>query len=387
MPSKKTTKRAREAVDAVEAQVPEKKAKQNEEFKPVIEAIQAAELSDSCRAMLLSFVPACLDTPRESRDSLQNLAVDLLSKFFDSRRAEMKKAIEEESEKLVAWETGAGELDAKVAKAQQELTEVGEAKHEEKKKELATASQAMVASKAAASDAKEAQKSGDATYEDAVAEKKAVEAIVTTNLPSLKEGQWAADTAQGQIDGIMPLAKKLKLDASLVSAMPSSLIKAPADRGPFDQMVIQQLEEVLQAKSISLAEQIEAEGPAVKERAAAVEQAQKAADEAKLRQQQAASAVFEAQAVVKDLQTALGEAKAEKESYGPKFKAATQVRDSKTKELEVFETVSLVCFEKLRERAAEPAMEPEKAASEPATTPSKVVELATPGVQVAVGGQ
>lgn len=392
MAPKRVNKRAREAAEekAVADSAPaEKVAKQSDVLKPVAEAIETADLPDSCRAMLLSFVPVCLDSPREERDSLQSLAVDMLSKFFASRRACMKKAIEDESAKLVEWEANAGDLDAKVAAAERELAEKGEASLEVKKKELAVASQAMVATKAAATDAKEAQKAGDVTHQEALEEQQGVEAILKDNLVALKEGNWEAAKAQGCIEGLMPLAKRLKLDPSLISAMPSSLIKAPSERGPFDLMVIQQLEEILHAKAKSLAEQIQADGPAVQERAAAVDVAQHAAEEAKQRQQQAASAVFEAQAVVKDLQAALDETKATKESFAPKFREAAGVRDRKMKELEVFETVSLVSFEKLKDRTtSEMSGAADKTKSEEAPTPSKVVEQPTSAaMQVAVGGQ
>eukprot|EP00929_Paragymnodinium_shiwhaense_P057442 TRINITY_DN2874_c0_g1_i1.p1 TRINITY_DN2874_c0_g1~~TRINITY_DN2874_c0_g1_i1.p1 ORF type:complete len:394 (+),score=147.03 TRINITY_DN2874_c0_g1_i1:71-1252(+) len=393
MAPKRGNKRAREAaepaVDAA-ADATEKASKQLEQLRPVAEAIEASTLSDSCKAMLLAFVPVCLDTPCDARDPLQAMAVSMLGQFFEARQAEFTKAIEEESAKLVEVEAGAGDLDAKVSNAERQLAEVGEASLEAKKKELAAASQAMVATKAAAADAKEAQRNGDATYADALEEKTAVEAILSENLPALRDSNWEAIQAKVHIEAMMPVAKRLKLDASLLSAMPSSLIKEPNQRGPFDQMVIQQLEEVLNSKAVTLGQQIEAEGPAAQDRAAAVEAAQKAAEEAKVRQQQAASAVFEAQAVVKDLNAALDEAKAAKEGFGPQFREATQVRDRKVKELEAFESINTVCFTKFRDRTSENSTAGSGAAvaEVTGTSPKKVVEQAVhPATQVAVGGQ
>ena len=70
-----------------------------------------------------------------------------------------------------------------------------------------------------------------------------------------------------------------------MTALPTSLLKKPADRGSFDAMVVAQLQEGLGKRLAQLNETIQTGAPAAQQRLAAVEQAKKDLDVSKLKQQ------------------------------------------------------------------------------------------------------
>lgn len=327
--------------------VPEKKGKVELSIEAVAKAIESADLPENCKAMLLSMVPVSLDTAVENRHDLQAMAVTMISDVMATERAAMEQAIRDEEAKLNEVEASRGGLDSKVTDADQELAE-RVVKVEERKKVLAVASQEVLSAKAGAAEAKEAQRRSAIAADTLVAEKKAVEAILEEHFKPLKDGTWEA--AQVHISALLPLAKRIDLDASLVSAMPSSCTKKPEERGPFDQMVITQLEETLLAKVASLTEQVEAAGPEGVTRAAAAEAALEALESSKARQQQAASDVFEVQAAQREAAGKLEAAKATLANYEPAYKQATEVRDQKKTRLETFLSWNVAAFELLRDR-------------------------------------
>ena len=70
-----------------------------------------------------------------------------------------------------------------------------------------------------------------------------------------------------------------------MTALPTSLLKKPAERGSFDAMVVAQLQEGLGKRLAQLNETIQTGAPAAANRLAAVEQAKKDLEMSKLKQQ------------------------------------------------------------------------------------------------------
>merc|ERR1719401_837950 len=81
--------------------------------------------------------------------------------------------------------------------------------------------------------------------------------------------------AQGDTDGAetVALCQRYNLDESLCQALPGTCSRTPAERGPFDKMVLDQLETCLKQKLAEISTAIEAEIPAAKERVSAVSEA------------------------------------------------------------------------------------------------------------------
>lgn len=368
-------------------------APKRSKLEPIVKALEGAELPEDCRAMLISMVPGCLETAADERQELQAMAVSMIDDVFQARQTAMEQAILDAEAKLVDIEAGRGSLDGNVAKADTELAErvvIVEAR----KKVLATASQEVVAAKSAAGDAREAQRLSDEEHIKVAGEKSTLEAVLRDHFTPLKEGKWES-TCGVHLGALLPVAKRIELDQSLVSAMPSSCSKKPEERGPFDQMVVTQLEELLVQKVAAFVAQLEAAGPQAEERRLTAEAAQKNADEAKERQQQAASEVFSAQASQREQSAALDAAKAAVQNFEPTLRAATEAIEQAKASLEEFRSCNLVCFETARDAKTEVAATPEAAVSEvTADAPApeaKIVqeddERSAALHQVAVGGQ
>ena len=72
----------------------------------------------------------------------------------------------------------------------------------------------------------------------------------------------------------------------MIQALPTSILKKPADRGSFDAMVVAQWEEGLGKRVCQLSDTIASGEPAAAARVAAVEQAKKELEVAKGKQQE-----------------------------------------------------------------------------------------------------
>lgn len=70
-----------------------------------------------------------------------------------------------------------------------------------------------------------------------------------------------------------------------MTALPTSILKKPADRGSFDAMVVAQLQEGLGKRLAQLNETIQTGAPAAAHRLASVDQAKKDLEMSKLKQQ------------------------------------------------------------------------------------------------------
>lgn len=299
-------------------------------------------------------VPGCLETPADERQEFQALAVGMIGDALSGRRASLQQAVRDEDAKVHDVEASRAALEQKVSEAEDLLAASAELV-EERRRALSTASQEVLATKTALNEAQEVRRQGDAAMLTVSKDKEAVEVALEENFRPLKDGTWETAQAKAHIGALVPLVKRINLEMSLVTALPSSCTKPPSERGPFDQMVVDKLEELLLAKVKEFADKLEAAGPEFANRAAALEAAQKAADDTRERQTQAAAAVVEAQGAYQEKVAAVNEAKAALLASEPTYKATTKARDEKQAVLEAFETSSLKCFEFLRDRPAKKA--------------------------------
>merc|ERR1712150_191460 len=81
---------------------------------------------------------------------------------------------------------------------------------------------------------------------------------------------------------IMRLAKKLGLEDSLLTALPSACAAMPSRRGSFDKMVVNELESIFQAKFAALVEEMNAEAEAIANHAAVVTAAEQRSREQRM---------------------------------------------------------------------------------------------------------
>ena len=204
---------------------------------------------------------------------------------------------------------------------------------------------------------------------------------------------WEAGQSKYHIDILAPLVKRVKLDESLATALPSSLTKKPAERGPFDRTVVEQLELGLQAKITEFINFVDAADTRAAAHVAAVDGARCAYEATKERQQHAASELATAVATQRVLASTLANAKAEAEAFGPEHAKATQACSDQALTLQAFESGAIACFEAIQNRTNSLAIELTAAPADARTTEiyaSKVIDEApdvTSAPRLSVGGQ
>merc|ERR1719409_1327940 len=110
-------------------------------------------------------------------------------------------------------------------------------------------------------------------------EKTLIEKALSENFLPLKQGCEPSD-AKVHAEVLVPLASRIKLDESLVVALPGFCAKQPSERGAFDQMIVEQLEKEMMQKVSALAQMLIDSEASKTEFATAVEAARSSAEKA-----------------------------------------------------------------------------------------------------------
>jgi len=269
MAPKKGTKRAQEAkVGSVPA---EKKPKTDSKFTPIIEGIQSADfLNETCRQMLLAAIPSSLGTPSNLRHEIQHSFVQMVGEALDEVEACKRRDFEEQSCKLQEVEESRAALMHKLTDAKEALTNANSLV-ESRKSALADQAKALSDAQVALKKEKEAQRTGDIASDEANNMKLALDKVIEKDLKVIVAGECAAADASAHYEALAPFFGDLRLDDSLKTAMPITCVKPKAERGAFDNMVIEQLEKTFSNKASELLQKVEEAAPKKAERDAAVE--------------------------------------------------------------------------------------------------------------------
>lgn len=140
---------------------------------------------------------------------------------------------------------------------------------------------------------------------------------IEKDLVALMEGTAEPAELKKHFKPIEGLLKTLKLDESLMTALPGTCMKKADARGPFDQMVIQALEKNLKEKFDELEKLIADEAPAAKERSDAVEAASQVVNKARETQTGVVNEVREAEKEESDAKEAVRAAQQGLDDYEP----------------------------------------------------------------------
>jgi len=272
---------------------------------------------------------------------------DVIAGVQERLNAELTAA----EEALATAERTRAELRQREAEAVAALTQRQEAV-KAKEAELASRSEVVQTAKIQLSEAKEAQRIGDASLVETRKDKEVLDAALEGNVRPLREaGAFKAEDVEGHVSALMPLARKLGLEDSLLTALPAACACPPDRRGSFDGMVVDQLEENLKRRVAELAGVLDGGAGAAGERAAAVAAAQQALDTASDVQQAAAAELVAAQAEQLRGAEALMAAETAQGAQASEVGTATEARDKKAVELQNFTGYNLECFHALRDKA------------------------------------
>lgn len=326
---------------------PQKKTKVDPKIVSVKQTIDSAELPEPCKAMLLAMIPHSLCVPQNLRTEPQSRAVDMVGEVYDSIELKLRNAAESESAKVTEIEASKAAMDAALGEAETRHSATS-ATVDGCKAVLAQCFSTANESKIALAASEESERAGNSPGCVAEEEHKGLNSALDEHLKVLKEGSWETGSAKRHLDALLPLATRLT-DESLVTALPSTCIKPPAERSTFDNMVIDQLESSLVLRLKQLSSDIEAEKPAKAQRAAEVATAQQVLKDAEVAQQKASDDTASGLSAQKDALAVLELAKTDVAAFKPTLRKAKEAADEAQAELELFhDNCRVGCFDSLK---------------------------------------
>lgn len=332
----------------------QKKPKLNPMLGAISDAIDIAELPESCKLMLKAIIPDSFGVASDKRHAIQSRAVEAIGKVMDDIKLNMQSAIESESANVEGAEAQKAALSRKVDEAKERLAAISE--DVAAKKVLSTdASRDVIEKRNAHTEAKKEQQKGDTAIAKAKSEKEGFEAAIKEQLEPLFSGDIDGAQATAHYKALRPFIAKLTVEESLVSPLPGICMKASKDRGSFDLMVLQQVDKTMRDHFAQIEKTIAEEAPASEARAAAVSAAQEAEDIATKAQHQAVTVWNAAQGSQKEAEAVVNAAEVELLQYEPEYKKCTAARDEKLETLKAFETWNYECYQVCRDKVTQTA--------------------------------
>jgi len=325
-----------------------KKARADPVLASVADVIMQAEhLPERCRTMLVDMLPFSLSVPSDQRHEVQTWAVDAVDQTLNAHKSLLEAAIVTEDGKLSTLKSSEADLGNAVKEAESALDAQKEVVQSAKCL-LAAATEAANTASSTLLTAQTEQKAGDSKLSSTIDEKATFESTFQAHFKTpMEEG------AGPNFKELQPLLKQIEMEASLMKSLPVSCSKSKADRGSFDEVVLNELEKAISSKIATLGEFVAVETPASVERAGAVQSAEKDHDEKKEAQKQAAEA-FEGTQKEQSVRAAtLKQAKQAVAEFQPQVDDVTGLLEKANTTLASFETGPLLSFTKYKTQVAE----------------------------------
>lgn len=355
-----------------------------DKYKLIADALQhplVNDLPEDCRNMLLAALPLSLCVASDVRRDFQDLVVTMIEEVVSKIAEKMQDALNSESEKVKDVETSKGELEQKL-KAAAETLKDAQALTSHRETELQTSCRVLQGTQATLSKLEEEQRTGDEVFQAAKVEKEAMEAAAAGDFEKLKTGEWENDDGKDMLQALRPFLATLSMDSSLATASQNVLVKKPAQRGAFDSTVMDEVDKSFQAKITELSQKLATEEPASQDRATGVANAKVELETAEAAQKQAADSVMNARDAQKSAAAELHAMEVVLADYEPTFKAATEIRDDKQRQLETFKNSSCGVFDELKCRVSTKKLK-ELAAAEAKAAAAAEIPADTAGAMTA----
>lgn len=324
-----------------------KKGKVDPTFASVSDAVMEADhLPDRVRAMLVEMMPFSLKAASDERHDLQSMAVDMVDQTLNSKKNALEAFAAAEEAALAALQASESTLGATV-----DATEAALASAKNGVEATANALDDATASAKASAGALETQhklaKSAKEELATMQEEKTAIESAFAEHFKPMEEGE-----GKGHLKKLEPFLKKIEIESTLLTALPSSVAKAKDKRGTFDHLVLQELEKAFNAKITALGADVAAGALGATNQEAAIGPAEQKNSELQAAQTQAAA---QSEAAVKnhsDREAALSAAKQAVEEFGPQLEERTKaLSDARTASAE-FEAGPFANFLNFKTRVA-----------------------------------
>jgi len=343
-------------------------------FASVTDAVMEAEqIPQRTRTMLVEMLPFSLKFASDERHELQSMAVDMVEETLTAKKSALDANAAAEVNALDALKASESQLGITVTESEAALasqTEVAKTKASD----LEKAEEDEKASEAHLKKLREEDEGAAAKLEDMKKERGDIDAAVAEHFEPMKEGE-----AKAHFKKLEPFLKKISIESTLLTALPSTCAKKKESRGTFDNIVLEELGKAFNAKIASLTTAIDGEGPAAEHRAAALSSAEQDYNAKKASREQA-TADRDAANQEKDVrEAALAKAKHAVDDFQPQVDEVTSRLSAAQTALADFEAGPFTNFQKIKNRIAAVPEEPAAEATEEAVA----TEEAAPATEAA----
>mmetsp|Transcript_45099 Transcript_45099/g.125024 ORF Transcript_45099/g.125024 Transcript_45099/m.125024 type:complete len:394 (+) Transcript_45099:55-1236(+) len=330
----------------------------------IAEALRTSDkLSASAASSLAACVKWSLLVPKDERHAFFETMVNMIEETLGHIEAKSLKAVEEAQARFdgttkASRQEAVAEAEASLRAADCAIAEC-RAAVDDARAEVSAAGSKLQSAEAA-------QEANAAKVEEMFGWKDTVEATVQEALESLKAGVKGAVQAQ-HYRRVSKVARKLRLERSLIEALRWAVDASDENRGPFDRLTITSFEEACVKQAGQLEQRAEEEKLLAGEFAAAVERAKDQLRAAEEKRGASAAALKEKVAGRSKEVEALKLARAAVANFLGEAKQAADDLDAKKRELVAFREGPLAAFAELKDRKM-PAVSV-KAFNSPATSP------------------
>jgi len=338
------------------AQVPSgaaaKKGKVDIAFAGIQDTLNKAEhLPASCRAMLMAMVPASLATPSEQRSKQQTTVIEWIEDVLQKHQCQLSSEADAVSTKLSQLQATKAEHLASVEKAEAVLAEKKEVVPV-KRNALSEATTAMAATKKLLAEKQEERNVCDADF---LAMQEEQEGLASAFVEHFKIPLEAGEALH--YEALMPFLRKLDLQESFMVSLPATCSKTKEQRGSFDEIVLQTLEQELLDRAATIKDVVSSPNAEREARSGAIQKTEEqlAAESAAVEK-----ATEELTAAEKDVElagTSLKEVEQGAATVTSEVKASAKLCDKLRFVLEGFEAGPLKSFTSFKEgnSAADPS--------------------------------
>merc|ERR1719408_230736 len=217
-----------------------KKVKVNPVFAEIQDALKKADdLPTNCRAMLAAMVPGSFTSSKDERSEQQATVIQWMEDALGKEKAKFQFDVDTVAAKLAELEAGKAVRVGELQKAEAIVAQKKE-KHALKRNDLAETTIAMTTTKKLLAEAQEEQRVCDSDF---LAMKKEQEGLASAFVEHFKVPLDAGEALH--YDQLQPFLRNLDLEESFMVSVPSSCGKTKDQRGSFDDVVLQALEQAL----------------------------------------------------------------------------------------------------------------------------------------------
>jgi len=359
----------------------------------VVESVEGAArrqgMEENACIVLREMARGGLDTAADERHPFQVEAVNHALKILTQQHQALKLEVVNAEAKITALDDERATLGARTSEAEAAHQKQQESTQQQKisladatlyaveaarlQRSLAEATHQVANSKQSISGA-EANLPGQNGGVGSNAVLTSAEAALTLHLAPLRDAVDAREAAT-HVTELKSFAKKMELDESLASAFSKSACKPASERGQFDNMVLQQMEDSILSLIAVAKKDLEASAAAEKQREAAVTQAR--ADNVAAREGVVkAAAAFRSQKTIEQVALdALIQLQLRDADFEKSRASGLKVSDVSKTRLEEFKSFTLWSAETLRDRQSKKEDLPVQTGEQPVAS-SKAEDVA-----------